>query len=45
MSICGIKPFKDENLSLVVDGILYHVYRFKKGFQQWKHRGRCRGEP
>jgi hypothetical protein len=27
----GIKPFKDENLSLVVDGILYHVYRFKKG--------------
>jgi glycosyltransferase involved in cell wall biosynthesis len=27
----GIKPFKDENLSLVVDGLLYHVYRFKKG--------------
>jgi glycosyltransferase involved in cell wall biosynthesis len=30
--IYGIKPFRDENLSLVVDGILYHVYRFKKGF-------------
>jgi glycosyltransferase involved in cell wall biosynthesis len=29
--IYGIKLFKDENLSLVVDGILYHVYRFKKG--------------
>lgn len=29
--IYGIKPFKDENLSLVVDGLLYHVYRFKKG--------------
>jgi glycosyltransferase involved in cell wall biosynthesis len=27
----GFKPFKDENLSLVVDGLLYHVYRFKKG--------------
>jgi hypothetical protein len=27
----GIKPFKDENLSLVVDGLLYHVYRVKKG--------------
>jgi hypothetical protein len=27
----GIKPFKDENLSLVVDGLLYHVYRLKKG--------------
>jgi glycosyltransferase involved in cell wall biosynthesis len=26
----GIKPFKDENLSLVVDGILYHVFRLKK---------------
>jgi len=27
----GIKPFRDENLSLVVDGVLYHVYRLKKG--------------
>jgi glycosyltransferase involved in cell wall biosynthesis len=27
----GIKPFRDENLSLVVDGVLYHLYRFKKG--------------
>lgn len=27
----GIKLFKDENLSLVVDGLLYHVYRIKKG--------------
>lgn len=26
----GIKPFKDENLSLVVDGLLFHVYRLKK---------------
>ncbi len=27
----GIKPFKDENLSLVVDGLLFHAYRLKKG--------------
>lgn len=27
----GIKPFKDENLSLIVDGLLYHAYRIKKG--------------
>ena len=32
--IYGIKPFKDENLSLVVDGLLYHVFRFKKGLLQ-----------
>jgi glycosyltransferase involved in cell wall biosynthesis len=32
----GIKPFQDENLSLVVDGILYHVFRFKKGLLRWK---------
>jgi glycosyltransferase involved in cell wall biosynthesis len=30
----GIKPFKDENLSLVVDGVLYHVYRLKKGIMR-----------
>jgi hypothetical protein len=34
----GIKPFKDENLSLVVDGILYHVYRMKKGLLKMIHR-------
>ena len=32
----GIKPFKDENLSLVVDGILYHVFRLKKAILRWK---------
>ena len=29
--IYGIKPFKDEAMSNIVDGILYHAYRFKKG--------------
>lgn len=29
--IYGIKLFKDEALNNIVDGILYHVYRFKKG--------------
>ena len=28
--IYGMKPFKDENLSLVVDGLMYHVFRAKK---------------
>jgi len=41
----GIKPFKDENLSLVVDGILYHVFRLKKGILQWWHGRKCEGEP
>ena len=27
----GFKPFEDENLSLIVDGLLYHAYRLKKG--------------
>lgn len=34
----GIKPFKDENLSLVVDGVLYHVYRLKKGILRMMRR-------
>ncbi|MDP3849569.1 MAG: hypothetical protein Q8Q59_03625 [Luteolibacter sp.] len=34
----GIKPFKDENLSLVVDGLLYHVFRLKKGILRWRSR-------
>ena len=29
--IHGIKLFKDEALNNIVDGILYHVYRLKKG--------------
>jgi glycosyltransferase involved in cell wall biosynthesis len=34
----GFKPFKDENLSLVVDGVLYHVYRLKKGILRMTNR-------
>lgn len=29
--IYGIKLFRDENLNLIVDGILYHIFRLKKG--------------
>ncbi len=36
--IYGIMPFRDENLSLVVDGLLYHVYRLKKGLLKWKSK-------
>lgn len=38
----GIKPFKDENLSLVVDGILYHAFRLKKGILRKLHGTRTR---
>jgi glycosyltransferase involved in cell wall biosynthesis len=41
--IYGIKPFKDENLSLVVDGILYHIYRLKKGMLRAMYGRRTKG--
>jgi len=43
--IYGIKPFKDENLSMVVDGLLYHVYRLKKGYLKLLNRSKCLGTP
>lgn len=36
----GIKPFNEENLSNVVDGTLYHVFRFKKGILRILYRHR-----
>ncbi len=36
--IHGIKPFRDEALNNITDGILYHVFRLKKGFLKWRHR-------
>ena len=33
--IHGIKLFNDEPLNCIVDGILYHGYRFKKGVLKW----------
>lgn len=36
--VYGIKLFKDENLNLIVDGLLYHVFRFKKGILKAVHR-------
>ncbi len=38
--IYGIKPFKDENLNLVADGLLYHAYRIKKGILKAWHAKR-----
>lgn len=43
--IYGVKPFRDENLNLIRDGILYHVFRLKKGILQTLHRRRCLGPP
>jgi hypothetical protein len=36
--IYGIKLFKDEQLNCVMDGIFYHVFRFKKGILKWWYR-------
>jgi glycosyltransferase involved in cell wall biosynthesis len=41
----GIKPFRDENISLVVDGILYHVFRVKKGLMKAWHSRTGQREP
>lgn len=38
----GIKLFEDEAMNGVVDGILYHVFRFKKGLLRALHAGRLR---
>jgi glycosyltransferase involved in cell wall biosynthesis len=43
--IYGVKLFRDEALNWIIDGILYHDYRIKKGVLQWRHRSRCEGEP
>jgi glycosyltransferase involved in cell wall biosynthesis len=40
--IYGIKLFKDEQLNCVVDGILYHVFRIKKGILKIIHHFRSR---
>ncbi len=36
--IYGIKLFKDENLNLIADGILYHLFRLKKGILKFWHQ-------
>lgn len=41
--IYGIKWFRDEALNSIVDGILYHSYRLKKGILKWWYARRCRG--
>ena len=41
--IYGIKLFRDEALNSAVDGLLYHVYRFKKGILKALHARRTKG--
>jgi len=41
----GVRLFQDEALNGVVDGLLYHAYRLKKGILKRLHRGRCKGAP
>lgn len=38
--IYGIKPFRDEALNNIADGILYHIFRFKKGLLKAYHKKR-----
>lgn len=40
--IYGVKLFRDEMLNGIVEGILFHVYRFKKGLMRLIHSRRCR---
>lgn len=39
----GIRLFRDEAMNNVVDGILYHVFRFKKGILKAWHARRTQG--
>ena len=41
--VYGIKLFKDEFLNNVVDGLLYHGYRMKKGILKALYAGRTKG--
>lgn len=43
--VYGFKPFRDENLSLIVDGILFHIYRIKKGLMRMLARRKCQYPP
>lgn len=40
--IYGIKLFRDEPLNWIVDGVLYHVFRLKKGILRTLHAGSVR---
>ncbi len=41
--VYGIRLFRDEACNAVVDGILYHVYRMKKGILKAIHGRRTKG--
>jgi glycosyltransferase involved in cell wall biosynthesis len=43
--IYGIKLFRDEALNNVVDGLLYHIFRFKKGILKVLHARRSPKRP
>lgn len=36
--VYGVRLFKDEMLNGIVEGVLYHAYRLKKGVLRWWHR-------
>ena len=40
--IYGVKLFRDEMMNGIVEGILFHVYRYKKGLMRLLHSRSCR---
>lgn len=41
--VYGVKLFKDEMCNGIVEGLLYHIYRFAKGFLRFLHRKKVPG--
>lgn len=37
----GIKLFRDEASNSIIDSLLHHIFRFKKGVMKMLYRGRC----
>lgn len=40
--VYGVKLFRDEMLNGILEGILYHAYRYKKGLMRLLHAKSCR---
>lgn len=40
--IYGVKLFRDEMMNGIVEGVLFHVYRYKKGILRCLHARRCK---
>lgn len=43
--VYGVQLSRDKNLSIIIDGVLVHAYRFKKRIYKFIYTWRCLGEP